>query len=89
MKHDNVNKPNKKDKKLYLRNSTVEFLVFSYQSGGDGVDVRVQNGTLWLTQKQMGLMFDTSSDNIGLHLKNIYKEEELSESATTEDFSVV
>ena len=54
-------------KALRLRNSTAEFLVFSYQSGGDGVEVRVQDGTIWLSQKQMGTVFDTSSDNIGLH----------------------
>ena len=57
---------------IRIRNSTAEFLVFSYQTGGDGVEVRVQSGTLWLSQKNMGLLFDTSPDNIGLHLKNIY-----------------
>ena len=86
MKPQNVNKP-KKNKELRLRNSTTEFLVFSYQSGGDGVDVRVQDGTVWLSQKQIGLLFDTSSDNIGLHLKNIFKEE-LSADLVTEVFSV-
>lgn len=75
-------------KSLQIRNSTVEFLIFSYQSGGDGVEVRVQDGTIWLSQKQMGMLFDTSSDNIGLHLKNIFKEEELSLDLVTEEFSV-
>ena len=74
---------------IRIRNSTAEFLVFSYQTGGDGIEVRVQDGTVWLSQKNMGLLFDTSPDNIGLHLKNIYAEEELSADATTEDFSVV
>ena len=74
---------------LRIRNSTAEFLTFAYQSGGDGVEVRVQDGTIWLSQKNMGQLFDTSPDNIGLHLKNIYADGELSESATTEDFSVV
>ena len=73
---------------IRIRNSTTEFLIFSYQSGGDGVEVRVQDGTVWLSQKNMGLLFDTSSDNIGLHLKNIFKEEELQAEAVTEDFSV-
>jgi hypothetical protein len=41
-----------------------------------------------LTKKNMGMLFDTSSDNIGLHLKNIFKDEELSKEAVTEDFSV-
>ncbi|ACV61885.1 conserved hypothetical protein [Desulfofarcimen acetoxidans DSM 771] len=78
----------KKKKSVQLRNSTAEFLIFSYQVGGDGVEVRVQNGTIWLSQKQMGLLFDTSSGNIGLHLKNIFKEEELKQDSVTEEFSV-
>ena len=78
----------KTPKSLQIRNSTAEFLIFSYQSGGDGVEVRVQDGTIWLSQKQMGILFDTSSDNIGLHLKNIFKEEELSTDSVAEEFSV-
>lgn len=73
---------------LQIRNSTAEFLIFSYQTGGDGVEIRVQDGTVWLSQKSMGLLFDTSSDNIGLHLKNIFKENELEKNSVTEDFSV-
>jgi hypothetical protein len=79
----------KKQDALKIRNSTVEFLIFSYQQGGDGIEVRVQDSTIWLSQKNMGILFDTTPDNIGLHLKNIFNEGELSESATTEDFSVV
>ena len=75
---------------LRIPNSTAEFLTFAYQTGGEGgVEVRVQDGTIWLSQKKMGQLFDTSPDNIGLHLKNIYADGELSESATTEDFSAV
>ncbi len=78
-----------KKRKLQIRNSTAEFLTFAYQSKGDGVEVRVQDGTIWLSQKNIGLLFDTSTDNIGLHLKNIYAEGELNEVSTAEDFSVV
>ena len=73
---------------LRIRNSTAEFLTFAYQAGGDGVEVRVQGGTVWLSQKLMGQLFDTTADNIGLHLKNIFKDEELSADSVTEDFSV-
>ncbi|MCL2460024.1 MAG: virulence RhuM family protein [Euryarchaeota archaeon] len=73
---------------LRIRNSTAEFLTFSYQTGGDGVEVRVQDGTIWLSQKNTGQLFDTSSDNIGLHLKNIFSDGELSKDSVTEDFSV-
>jgi len=74
---------------LQIRNGTAEFLIFSYQTGGDGVEVRVQDGTIWLSQKNIASLFDTSADNISLHLKNIYSEDELNEKSTTEDFSVV
>ncbi|MDR1123309.1 MAG: virulence RhuM family protein [Elusimicrobiota bacterium] len=75
------------NKKITIRNSTAEFLIFAYQSHGDGVEVRVQDSTIWLSQKNMGLLFETSTDNVGLHLKNIFKESELNENSVTEDFS--
>ena len=78
----------KSPNEIRVRNSAAEFLIFSYQTGGDGVEVRVQDGTVWLSQKNMGQLFDTSSDNIGLHLKNIFKDEELQTNSVTEDFSV-
>lgn len=53
------------------------------------VSVIYKDETFWLTQKAMAELFDCSSDNVSLHLKNIYKEEELTEEATTEIFSVV
>lgn len=77
------------DKKLQIRNSTTDFLVFTKQAGEDGIEVRVFDETVWLTQKGMAQLFDCSTDNIGLHLKNIYASGELTESATTEDSSVV
>jgi hypothetical protein len=53
------------------------------------VEVRLEGETLWITQSQMAELFATSADNISLHLKNIYKDNELDETATAEDFSVV
>ena len=53
------------------------------------LDVRLENETVWLTQSQMAMLFGCSTDNIGLHLKNVYSVGELSREATTEDFSVV
>ncbi len=77
-----------KKKKLQIRNSTAEFLIFTNQAKEDGIEVRVQNETIWLSQKLMGVLFDCSTDNISLHLKNIFKENELDESSVTEEFSV-
>jgi hypothetical protein len=78
-----------KNNKLQIRNSTAEFLTFAYQSKGDGVEVRVQDGTIWLSQKNMGLLFETTTENIIQHIKNIFNSNELDENSTTKDFLVV
>ncbi len=79
----------KKLQNLTIRNSTAEFLIFTQQAGEEGIEVRYKNETIWLSQKLMAELFDTSNDNIGLHLKNIYADDELLEEATAENFSVV
>lgn len=53
------------------------------------MSVFFQEETFWLTQKAMAELFDCSTDNISLRLKNIFREEELDEKSTTEFFSVV
>jgi len=62
-------------------------LVFT--QGQNAVEVYLYGQTLWLTQLQMAQVFDTSVDNVSLHLKNIFQDKELEEDATTEDFSIV
>lgn len=73
---------------LKIRNSTVEFLIFTSQANEDGIEVRVQDETIWLSQKMIAVLFDCSTDNISLHLKNIFKINELDENSVTEEFSV-
>lgn len=75
-------------KRLQIRNSTAEFLIFTSQSGKDGIEVRFENETIWLSQKLMAVLFDCSTDNISLHLKNIFKSGELKEKSVIEEFSV-
>lgn len=75
-------------KKLQIRNSTAEFLIFTNQAKEDGIEVRLQGDTIWLSQKLMATLFNCSTDNIGLHLKNIFSENELDEHSVTEEFSV-
>lgn len=72
-----------------MHNSAVDFLVFTKQNGKDSIEVRVQDENIWLTQKAMAQLFDCSTDNISLHLKNIFNEGELNEISTAEDFSAV
>lgn len=66
-----------------------EIVVYETPEGGIRVDVRLDRETVWLTQRQMAELFESSPDNISLHLKNIFENKELEESATTEDSSVV
>ena len=77
-------------KDLYIRSSSAEFLIFERQTHASGeIEVRFEDGDLWLTQKSLAKLYDCSSDNIGLHLKNIYNDLELDKNSTTEKFSVV
>jgi prophage maintenance system killer protein len=66
-----------------------EVVIYQDEQNQTGVSVRLDGETVWLTQRQMADLFDTSADNVSLHLKNIFSEGELGEPATTEDFSVV
>ena len=65
--------------------------ILLYENGGEKefVSVLFQDETFWLTQSGMAELFDCSTDNISLHLKNIYAEEEITPEATTEKISVV
>ena len=66
-----------------------EILLYSDESGKEFVSVVFKDETFWLTQKGMAELFDCSTDNISLHLKNIYVDGELEQTATTEKISVV
>ena len=76
-------------KNIEIRNSTAEILIFQIEGKENGVQVMYQNETIWCTQKAMAQLFDCSTDNVGLHLKNIYESGELVQVVTTEYFSVV
>ena len=64
-------------KRLTIRNSTAEFLIFQAQSQANGVEVFYQDEMLWLTQKAMSTLFDVDRTVITKHLKNIFESEEL------------
>lgn len=66
-----------------------ELLLCQTEDGLIRLEAKVIHETIWLTQHDMSELFQTSSDNISLHLKNIYQDAELDEAATTEAFSVV
>ena len=68
---------------------TASVKLYQSDDGQIQLDIKLEQETVWLTQAQIAELFDTSTDNVGLHLKNIYSEQEFNEQATTEDFSVV
>jgi len=69
--------------------SSGKIVLYQAQDGTVELDVRLERDTIWLSQKQMSMLFDKDTDTIGLHLRNIFKEGELEEPATTEESSVV
>ena len=75
------------EKNLTIRNSTAEFLIFQAQDKSQGVEVVYHDETIWATQKAMSVLFDCTTDNIGLHLKNIFSSGELKKESVTEKVS--
>lgn len=67
----------------------IQFVLYNIDKEDVNVKVAIKDDTVWVTQRGMAELFDCSADNISLHLKNIYQDGELQESATAEDFSVV
>ena len=74
-------------KRREIRNSTAEFLIFQIEGKEQGVEVYYKDKTVWCTQKAMSMLFDCSTDNIGLHLKNIFASGELAKDSVTEKIS--
>ena len=77
------------DKKLQIRNSTAEFLIFTRQAGEDGIEVRVAEETVWLTQKLMAALFEVTVPTVNEHLANLYAQGEISGPATIRNFRTV
>ena len=77
------------DKKLQIRNSTAEFLVFTKQSGESTIEVRIEDETVWLSQKLISVLFEVEVNTINYHIKEIYKIQEQSEKATIRNFRIV
>ncbi|MCY4131519.1 MAG: virulence RhuM family protein [Nitrospira sp.] len=78
----------KPSKSLTIRNSTAEFLIFTNQAGGDGIEVRYQDETIWLTQKLMAELFDVGIPTINEHLKNIFGSGELQPDSVIRKFRI-
>ena len=66
--------------------SNSQIIIYKIQNGQTKLDVRLENETVWLSQKLMAELFQTTPQNITIHLKNIYEEGELAESSTCKEF---
>lgn len=74
---------------LYIRSSSAEFLIFEQQKKEKGIEVRFEDGDLWLTQKALGELYNTSKQDISYHVKNIYDDLELNQISTVKEFLTV
>ncbi len=81
--------PTEKQPITVTEGTEAPFLLYAGDDEKVHVRVLIHGETLWLPQRLMAELFQTTPDNIGLHLRNIYAEGELAEQATAEDFSVV
>ena len=82
------NQGHKKNEQKLIRNSTVEFLIFTAQNGGESIEVRCEDDTIWLTQKLMATLFGVTIPTINEHLKNIFNNEELQQNSVIRKFLI-
>lgn len=66
-----------------------DLIIYTTEDGQSQIKLRTKDQTVWLSQREMAELFDVSTDNVGLHLKNIYEDGELTREATAEESSVV
>jgi hypothetical protein len=66
-----------------------EILIYNTESGDTKIEVKLENENVWLSQLQMAVLYQTTKQNISLHLKNIYNENELVEDLTVKDYLTV
>jgi hypothetical protein len=66
-----------------------EIIIYQTQDGKTKIDVKIEDETVWLTQAQMTELYETTKQNVSLHIKNIFEEEELNENSTVNDFLTV
>ena len=76
-------------KDLMIRSSSAEFLIFERQTHDKGIEVRFKDDDLWLTQKSIGELFNTTRNNITMHINEIYDNYELEQNSTSKKFLLV
>ena len=69
--------------------SNSQMIIYQTEDGKTKLEVRLENETVWLTQKMMAELFQTTKQNISLHIQNIYEEAELTPEATVKKYLTV
>lgn len=77
------------NKQYTSRLANGEILVYQVEDGQIKLDVRLEEETVWLTQQMMAELFQTTQQNISLHIQNIYAEQELDKNVTYKEFLLV
>ena len=72
-----------------MDNLNGDIIIYQTEDGLTKIDVKIENETVWLSQQQMAELYNTSKQNISLHIKNIFDEDELSEDSTVKEFLTV
>jgi hypothetical protein len=72
-----------------VKDNSSQIVIYQAEDGRVKIDVRLENETVWLSQKMMADLFQTSVPNINMHLRNIFDEGELAPTATIKDFLIV
>ncbi len=72
-----------------IDNSKGDIIIYQTDDGLTKIDVKVENETVWLSQQQMADLYDTTKQNISLHIKNFFYKEELDEDSTVKEFLTV
>jgi hypothetical protein len=69
-----------------MQKNNSEILLYQTEDGQTKIDVRLEEETVWLSQSQMVELFQTTKQNISLHIRNIFKEGELDENSVVKDY---
>lgn len=81
----------KKSKEISIRSSAAEYLTFVAATGGsnESVEVRYEDENIWITQKMLAVLYEVETNTINYHIKKIFEDSELEETATIRKFRIV
>ncbi len=74
---------------MYNNEISNNIIIYQSEDGETKIDVKLENETVWLSQQQMAELYKTTKQNISLHIKNIFNEQELDENSTVKEFLTV